>query len=62
MKRSALLTHLRRHGCTLLREGAEHALYWNPANGRRSSVPRHTEIANRLAQKICQQLGIPEPR
>ncbi|RKY63144.1 MAG: addiction module toxin, HicA family [Candidatus Latescibacterota bacterium] len=61
MKRRSLLSHLRRHGCKLLREGKKHSVYWNPANRRTSSVPRHTEIADRLARKICKDLGIPIP-
>ncbi len=30
MKRSALLKHLRKHGCYLKREGVEHSLWTNP--------------------------------
>jgi hypothetical protein len=30
-------------------------------NDRRSAVPRHTEIPNPLARKICRDLGIPMP-
>jgi mRNA interferase HicA len=33
MKRSTLLQHLRKHGCTLKREGASHSLWTNPTNG-----------------------------
>jgi mRNA interferase HicA len=61
MKRHALVAHLRRNGCDLLREGAKHSIFWNPANRRTTAVPRHTEIANRLAAKICEDLGIPPP-
>jgi len=61
MKRRALLKHLRRHGCELLREGRKHSVYWNPVNRRTSSVPRHTEIVDRLARKICKDIGIPMP-
>jgi mRNA interferase HicA len=61
MKRRALLDHLRAHGCELLREGARHSIYWNPANNKTSAVPRHGEIANLLARKICQDLGAPPP-
>jgi hypothetical protein len=60
VKRSALLLHLRRHGCVLKREGAAHSLWTNPATGAVEAVPRHTEIGNTLAQKICRGLGIPE--
>ena len=60
MSRRALLRHLRRHGCVLKREGRSHSLWTNPSNGRVEAVPRHTEIANRLARKICRGLAIPE--
>lgn len=60
MKRGALLRHLRLYGCYLKREGAAHSLWANPANGAVQAVPRYTEIPDRLAQKICRELGIPE--
>ncbi|NQW05166.1 MAG: type II toxin-antitoxin system HicA family toxin [Acidobacteria bacterium] len=60
MKRSALLRHLRHHGCVLKREGGSHALWTNPASGNVEAVPRHTEVPNVLAKKICRNLGIPE--
>ena len=52
MKRSALLRHLRRHGCVLKREGSAHSLWLNPATGAVEAVPRHTEIPDLLARKI----------
>jgi mRNA interferase HicA len=61
MKRSQLLRHLRSHGCELLREGANHSWWHNPTQNRRSAVPRHTEIRNVLAAKICKDLGVPPP-
>lgn len=60
MKRSTLLKHLRRHGCFLKREGSAHSLWCNPNTGAVEAVPRHTEISNRLAYKICRGLSIPE--
>jgi hypothetical protein len=33
----------------------------NPSLGKRSAVPRHTEISNHLARKICADLGVPLP-
>jgi hypothetical protein len=60
MKRSALLRHLRKHGCFLKREGKEHSLWCGPATGRLEAVPRHVEISDRLAHKICRSLGVPE--
>ncbi|MCP3964692.1 MAG: type II toxin-antitoxin system HicA family toxin [bacterium] len=59
MKRRALLKHLRKHGCVQLREGSRHSWWSNPEQNRRSSVPRHTEIKDLLARKICRDLGIP---
>ncbi len=57
MKRTALIRHLEGHGCVLLREGAKHSRYINLADTSRiSTVPRHTEIADLLARKICRQL------
>jgi len=61
MKRRDLFQHLENHGCQLLREGGKHSLYVNPANDQTSAVPRHREIDDFLARKICRDLGIPEP-
>ncbi|MGO9256124.1 MAG: type II toxin-antitoxin system HicA family toxin [Bryobacteraceae bacterium] len=58
MKRHELISHLQNQGCRLDREGSRHTIYFNPANGAKAPVPRHAEIDNRLARKICQQLGI----
>lgn len=60
MKRESLLRHLRRHGCHLKREGASHSLWTNPQNGSVEAVPRHTEISDLLARKICRNLAIPK--
>ena len=60
MKRSSLLRHLRRHGCYLKREGGAHSLWINPRTGAVEAVPRHTEISNQLARKICLNLSVPE--
>ena len=61
MKRRDLIRHLVDHGCEFIREGGNHSWWGNPATGRRSSVPRHNEISNHLARKICRDLGIPDP-
>jgi mRNA interferase HicA len=60
VKRGALLRHLRYHGCHLKREGRSHSLWCNPLTGQVEAIPRHSEIANRLAVKICQALSVPE--
>ncbi len=61
MKQRDRVRHLHQHGCELLREGANHSVYWNPANRKTSAVPRHREISDVLAAKICRDLGIPVP-
>jgi len=60
MKTGALLRHLRRYGCILKREGAGHCLLMNPRTGQTEAVPRHSEIPNILAWKICRGLSVPE--
>lgn len=60
MKRNALLRHLRRYGCCLKREGSSHSLWVNPCTGWTEAVPRHTEVPDLLAKKICRNLSIPE--
>ena len=61
MKRTALIKHLRRNGCEQIREGAKHSWWGNAASNTRTAVPRHTEIDDHLARKICRDLGIPHP-
>ncbi len=61
MKRKELIRHLEANSRPLKREGGSHSIYWNPATGRREPVPRHSEIPDLLARKICRALEIPEP-
>jgi mRNA interferase HicA len=61
MKRRDLLRHLAAHGCVLLREGSRHTVFYNPKEGTTSTVPRHVEINDHLADKICRDLRIPLP-
>jgi len=61
MKRRDLLRHLSTLGCQLLREGAKHSWWHNALLGKRTAVPRHTEVDNHLACKICRDLGVAEP-
>ena len=62
MKRTDLLRYLSKHGCELLREGGRHSLYVNRATGKASAVPRHREINELLALKICKDLEVPPPK
>lgn len=60
MKRFALIKHLEKNGCYLIREGANHAIYINPINNKQTAVGRHQELDNLLCKKICKQLEVPE--
>ncbi len=62
MKRADLIKHLRAYNCELLREGSRHSWWHNPEQNARSAVPRHNEISDILAKKICKDLGIPQPK
>jgi mRNA interferase HicA len=61
MKRRQLVRHILEQGCVLVREGARHSVYYNPQTGGTSTVPRHTEVNDYLARKICRDLGISQP-
>lgn len=61
MKRRDLLRHLEQHGCKHLREGAKHTIYVNREARKTSSVPRHREVNDYLARKICRDLEVPAP-
>ncbi|MGD0567644.1 MAG: type II toxin-antitoxin system HicA family toxin [Candidatus Sulfotelmatobacter sp.] len=61
MKRADLIRHLDVHGCVLIREGGRHSVYYNPAAQRTTTVPRHREVKNPTAIRICKQLGVPNP-
>jgi hypothetical protein len=52
---------VRKHGCYLKREGGAHSLWINPQTGGVEAIPRHIEISNNLARKICRGLSIPDP-
>ncbi|MCP5118873.1 MAG: type II toxin-antitoxin system HicA family toxin [bacterium] len=62
MKRVDLIRHLETHNCAYHREGGNHTVYVNPVTRRSSSVPRHREINDYLARKICSDLQIPPPQ
>lgn len=62
MKRTGFLKHLRRFGCVLKREGRSHSLGMNPVTGKTEAVPRHVEIPDGLARKICRELSVPSAK
>jgi predicted RNA binding protein YcfA (HicA-like mRNA interferase family) len=61
VKRTDLIRHLERHGCEVHRQGGNHTAYINPSAKRSSSVPRHREVNDFLARKICDDLQVPRP-
>jgi predicted RNA binding protein YcfA (HicA-like mRNA interferase family) len=61
VKRVELVRHLEQHGCLLLREGGSHSVFVNRAARKTSTVPRHREINDYLARKICRDLEVPAP-
>jgi mRNA interferase HicA len=58
VKRRDLIRLLEQQGCKLLREGGRHTVYLNPTTKQTSTIPRHTEVDDFLAKKICKDLGI----
>ena len=61
MKRRDLIRHLEKHNCRLLQEGANRSVYVKREVQKVSTIPRHREINDFLARKICRDLQIPEP-
>ena len=57
MKRHLLVKHLKKNGAYLLREGKRHTIFQRGL--LKTEVPRHNEIVDELAMKICKDLEIP---
>ena len=51
------IKHLTKNGAYLIRRGRRHSIYQRKEY--RTEVPRHTEIVDELARKICKDLNIP---
>jgi hypothetical protein len=62
VKRRDLVRHLGSHDCELMREGSRHSVYVNRSTRKASTVPRHREVNEHLARKICRDLEVPPPR
>jgi predicted RNA binding protein YcfA (HicA-like mRNA interferase family) len=62
MNRVDLIRHIESQGCVFMREGGRHTVYVNPVARKVSTVPRHREINDFMAKKICRELEIAEPR
>lgn len=61
MKRIKLIRHLEQYGCEFMREGGNHTVYVNRVAQKATVIPRHREINDFLARKICRDLQVPEP-
>ena len=61
MKRRDLIRHIEKNGCEFLREGGDHTVYVNRKEKKVSTIPRHREIDEYLARRICKDLAIPPP-
>jgi predicted RNase H-like HicB family nuclease len=61
MKRSSLLRHLRKHGCSLKREGREHSLWIKPKNGSgRSGTTAYGSIKSACQEDLAVTFSVPE--
>lgn len=58
MKKNDLIKRLIKEGCIFIREGSKHSIFFNPLLKKTSTIPRHNEINDFLAKKICKDLGI----
>ncbi|HRX59730.1 MAG TPA: addiction module toxin, HicA family [Candidatus Competibacter sp.] len=45
----------------MLRDGSRHSIWKNTNNGEMTAVPRHSEIKEFMAHKICKDLKIQLP-
>ena len=56
MKRNDLIKLLEKNGWTLKRNGGNHDIYTK--DGQRETIPRHSEINERLARDIIKRRGL----
>lgn len=58
MKRRDFIRELIDAGCYLKRHGKKHDIYANPKTGKKTPIPRHSEIKESLCELIRKQLGL----
>jgi predicted RNA binding protein YcfA (HicA-like mRNA interferase family) len=61
MKRAKFIKYLNQNNCGFVKHGGRHDKYINHNNGKKSVIPRHSEIDEYLCELICKQLDIPVP-
>jgi len=57
MKKKSIIETSKKHGAFLLREGSKHSIFQK--GQLKTQIPRHNEIVDELARKVCKDLGIP---
>jgi mRNA interferase HicA len=60
MKRTKFIKYLSENECYIVREGSNHSVVVNRQNNNISTVPRHPDINDILAVKICKDLSVPK--
>jgi len=61
MKRKQFIKYLNQHNCGFTKHGKKHDKYQNAKNGKKTVIPRHSELDDYLCELICKQLDIPLP-
>ena len=56
MKRSDLLKILAEKNVVFFRHGSGHDIYINENTGKKISIPRHTEIGNKMVKVILKEI------
>jgi predicted RNA binding protein YcfA (HicA-like mRNA interferase family) len=61
MKNSELIKFLKKSGCSFVRHGSNHDIWFSPITYKQFAVPRHkNEIKNGTAKNILKDAGIEE--
>jgi len=56
-EKKATIRHIKKYNGFLSREGSRHSIYQRER--LKTEIPRHNEIVDELARKICKDLDIP---
>ena len=61
MKRNKFVKHLGENNCELHRNSSKHDIFINNVSKKKTTIPKHPDIDERLCTEICKQLNIPKP-
>jgi predicted RNA binding protein YcfA (HicA-like mRNA interferase family) len=56
MKRNEFIKILAENGIVFFRSGSKHDIYRHSITGKKTTVPRHVEIDNKLVKEILKEL------